>query len=372
MTKVSTSRTVLAAVAIVPCLVLLAPVAVMTLVLLAVAASARAIGRALEPSYVPWSDLLMFDATLGWKPRAGLDVHYQAEGDDVYHIETDQEGWPGRRTIDESDVVAIGDSFAFGYGIDMEGSFSALSTDVRIKAVGAPGYSMVQGVLLMEKFAERLHGKLVVWLVYLENDLQDNLAPEVHRYRAPFVRRGAHGWQIHDRHLSPAPWRCSDLEQRRLFARFCVPGPLADRAYAAADYLIARAHLACRDAGARLVVVTVPHVSQLTPRGERELATASGDPERCDPGLPDRMLAQSCRRHGILMVAGREYLGPGDYKRREGIHWSARGHRRVARLITRLADTVRHASGPGGVPAEAIEAVRAIAGEAGVLAGGPK
>jgi hypothetical protein len=372
MPSVPASRVLLAIVAMVPCVLLLAPVALVILPLFAIAATARAIGRVLEPRFVPWADLMQFDSRLGWSPRARLDVHYLAEGDDVFHLETDDEGWPGRRSLDESDVVAVGDSFAFGYGIDTARSFAALTTGHRVKAVGAPGYSMVHGVRLMEQLGSRLKDKLVIWLVYLENDLQDNLAPEMRQYRAPFVRRDEHGWHIEDRHLSASPWTCSDLDRRRLFARFCVPGPLADRAYDAADYLIARAHASCQHAGARLVIVTVPHVSQLTLRGERELAVASGDPDRCDAGLPDRRLAQSCRRHGLLMVAGREHLGPGDYKRREGIHWNARGHRRVAGLISSLADTVRDEAGPGGVPAEALEVVRAMPGEARVFATGPK
>src|SRR4051812_5063145 len=193
MPTVSTSRVLLAIVAMVPCLVLLAPVAVVVLPLLAIAASARAIGRALEARHVPWSDLMQFDPQLGWKPRPQLDARYLAEGDDVFHVETDADGWPGHRTIAESDVVAIGDSFAFGYGVDTAQSFAARSTPCRVKAIGAPGYSMVHGVLLMEQLAERLHGKLIVWLVYLENDLQDNLAPEMRQYRAPFVRRAADG-----------------------------------------------------------------------------------------------------------------------------------------------------------------------------------
>jgi len=345
MTKLSKFRVLLAVIVVVPCLVLLVPVAVIVLALQAITATVRAIGRALEPPFVPWSDLMRFDPRLGWKPSPDLNVHYLAEGDDVFHVQTDSEGWPGRSSVDESDVVVIGDSFAFGYGVDTARSFASLSKDWRVKAVGAPGYSMVHGVLLMEQLELRLHGRLVVWLVYLENDLQDNLAPEMRQYRAPFVRHGVNGWQIEDRHLSRAPWRCSDQDRRRLFARFCVPGPLADRAYSAADYLIGRAQAACQRAGAELVVVTVPDAMQLTPHGIQGLAAASGDAARCDAGLPDQELGRSCQRYGVQLLSGRDHLTAADYKRREGIHWNARGHRRMAAVISRLAAASRPGAG---------------------------
>ncbi len=64
---------------------------------------------------------------------------------------------------------------------------------------------MVQSVLLMEQFAERLAGKLVVWFVCLENDLEDNLAPAMWRYRSPFVRpsRQRGEWEIARRARRP-------------------------------------------------------------------------------------------------------------------------------------------------------------------------
>jgi hypothetical protein len=238
--------------------------------------------------------------------------------------------------------VAIGDSFAFGYGVDTHRSFAALANP-RVKAVGAPGYSMVQGVRLMEMFGERLRGKLVVWFVFLENDLQDNLYPEMRRYRAPFLRldRTRKVWEISDEHVNPSGWTSSNLDIRRLFPAFCVPGPLAERAYAAADYLIERAQRICRDVGAQLVVMTIPYPPQLTEEGRATLAQRSGRAEAFDPGLPDRRIGESCRRYGVPLVVGLEHLSRQDYKRREGVHWNERGHRRVARLLGQLHTAFR-------------------------------
>jgi hypothetical protein len=336
----STRRLLIAFAAAVPCFILLLPAFVVATMLVAFAAAVRWLAAMLEPRFVPWNELMSYESGLGWKPRPGLDTHYLADFDDVHHIVTDGEGWPGRRSLDDSDIVVIGDSFAFGYGVDTARSFAQLNPAVRVKAVGAPGYSMVHGVLLMERLGYRLRGKLVVWFVYLENDLQDNLAPEMRKYRAPFVRRSAGGaWEIVDAHVKSAAWTCSDLDRRRLFPHTCVPGPIADRAYAACDYLLGCAHAACIRVGAQLAVLTIPHPMQLTPKGIAELARLSGRPELCDAMMPDRRLAESCRQIGVPIVAGAHHLARADYKRREGIHWNEQGHRRVAAIVGRLAES---------------------------------
>ena len=344
----STRRVLIAVAAAVPCFILLLPAFVVAAMLVAFATAVRRLASTLEPAFVPWNELMSYESGLGWKPRPGLDTHYLADFDDVHHIVTDDEGWPGRRSIEDSDIVVIGDSFAFGYGIDTARSFAQVNPAVRVKAVGAPGYSMVHGVLLMERLGYRLRGKLVVWFVYLENDLQDNLAPEMRQYRAPFVRPATNGaWEIVDAHVCSAAWTCSDLDRRRLFPHMCVPGPIADRAYAACDYLLGRAHAACHRFGAHLAVLTIPHPTQLTPKGIQELARLSGSPELCDAMMPDRRLAECCRRIGVPIVAGARHLSRADYKRREGIHWNEQGHRRVAAIIRRIAESTL-SGGPMG------------------------
>ena len=64
----------------------------------------------------------------------------------------------------------------------------------------------------------------------------------------------------------------------------------------------------------------------------------SGAPASCDPGLPDRRIAESCRRHGVPLALGIRHLSSSDYKRREGIHWNQAGHRRMATLVKQLYD----------------------------------
>jgi hypothetical protein len=312
--KRAMARLLVAAIALVPCLILLLPIFAITGVLWTFASAVRALSKLFEPEFIRWTELSVFDRKLGWKPKPDLDVHYLVELDDVYRVVTDEEGWPGKRSLDSCPRLPV-------------------------KAVGAPGYSMVHGVLLMELLARRLSGKLVVWFVYMENDLQDNLVPEMRQYRAPFVRPAPpHGWQIVDEHIVPQPWRCSNLDTKRLFPHFCVPGPLADRAFSAADYLIGRALEACNRADAHLVLFTIPHPMQLSRDGVATLAMRSGNGTACDEDYPDRRIADSCQRHGVPVIIGKDHLSAREYKRREGIHWNERGHRRMAVLLKLVHD----------------------------------
>ncbi len=145
-------RLFLAVLILVPCLLLLAPVFAVAGLLIAFAALVRFIAVKLEPPFVSWRELIDFDRELGWKPKPNLDTYYLPHQDDVFRVMTDAEGWPGHRTLDESAIVVMGDSFAFGYGIDPERSFANLNKGTAIKNIGAPGYSMVQPVMLMEQF----------------------------------------------------------------------------------------------------------------------------------------------------------------------------------------------------------------------------
>jgi len=317
------------------------------------AACVRGLARLMEPHFIPWTELMTFDRALGWRPRANLDAHYLAQRDDVFHVVTDAEGWPGTRSLAESPVVVIGDSFAFGYGIDTGSSFADLNPGLAIKGIGAPGYSMVHSVLLMEQLANRIAGKLVVWFVCLENDLEDNLSPSMNTYRSPFIRpsRRNGGWEIVQEHVDSTPWRSSVFSGPRLLSHLCVPGRIADRAYAGCDYLIGRGADLCNRIGAHLVLVTIPDPSQLTDEGRARSAEISGNPAAFDASMPDKRLAESCVRHGIPIIVGKDHLSALDYKRLEALHWNPRGHRRMAGVLGSLYESFR-SNGSEGLPSK--------------------
>lgn len=320
---------------------LVGAILVLGLPFLAVSFLTRAILLFWQPSVIRWPQMFEFDPTLGWKAKANLDCHCLAERDDVFHVLTDDDGWSGKASLADSEVVVVGDSHAFGYGVDHKSSFSQVNPRLPIKAIGVPGYNLVQEVLLMNQLACKLKGKLVVWFVYVGNDLHEDLAPAMSGYRTPFVRRvnGGHQWEIVTSHLRPTKWSCSSgrlvENYPRVMQALHSETFLSERAYSACEFLIEKGRAICRHAGGQLVVMSIPAPVAVN-YVRRDGGRPSGqDANAIDAGLPDRRIGAICSRYGIPFVPLRQYLDTRDYKERDD-HWTERGHRRVAEVLWRL------------------------------------
>lgn len=199
----------------------------------------------------------------------------------------------------------------------------------------------------MERLAPRLAGKSVVWFVFYGNDLHENLLPNsLDQYRAPFVRRrhGSAHWEVVTSHVSSEPWPFPNRPEGSMVAELSTPGFLAERAFSACEYLIGRARGACEAVGASLQVWGVPDYRLLSDAGRAILAARARDAEAFDPGLIDRELGRVCRAAGVPFLALSEHLESGDHLEKDS-HWSPRGHRRVAAL---LSDSQRPVSRPMG------------------------
>jgi len=332
-------RTVLAVLVASVALTVALPMIVLLTVVKFVAFFVRAVGNVIEPTSVPWQDVIKFDPDLGWKPKSGLDVRYLADFDDLFKLHTDQEGWPGFTTLDESNVIVLGDSFAFGYGMDTRACFFEINPELRVKPLGAPGYSMVQPLILLHKLQQRLRNKLVIWFVFLENDLYDNLMPYFLHYRAPFVRQanGERQWELVTEHIEKTDWHHTNggRPHGAILANNCRPGKFSQRVYSGCNFILKTGRDLCTQAGAELVVLTVPSVKQLTEVGLTHLS-AQSEGQPIDPDFPDRRIGKICSDHKINFVAGKNLLDGRDYKKREQIHWNNRGHKKIGEFIADL------------------------------------
>jgi hypothetical protein len=341
-------------------LLLAAPVLLIALPFWIVAALTRVLSRWLEPEFVPWQQLIEFEPSIGWRPKANLDVHYLADRDpEVFHVVTDSDGWPGRATIAESELLVFGDSYAFGFGIDAEDSFAAPQPDLRTKAIGAPGYNMVQQLLLMQRLAPELAGKVIVWLVYYGNDLYDNLSPEMSGYRTPFLMQpdGAEEWELVVSHLSKERWTPNARREAwTILADLHSRTPLADRAFSACRFLIRLADDVCSGAGAKLVVVGIPTPRTMSPPWLRRIASHARSGQSLEPDLPDRELRVICEGCGVPFVAARGRLTASDYRPVDD-HWNRRGHRKMSALLREIHRD--HGYGRGGADARASSAATA-------------
>jgi hypothetical protein len=331
-------RAAIAAVAAVPAFVLALPVAVLAAPFLIVSRLTRLLASALEPPVVPWAEVLRDDPVVGWHHRPGLRAFVHNMNGDAFRFETDDEGWRGRRSIDESDVLVFGDSFAFGYSVDEDELFANMPGPARIKSLGVLGYSMVQPLLWMERLGARLHGKTVIWLIYEGNDLDDALRPDFLGRKAPFLRESPDrtGWELvgHAAHGSPWPFQLHGTNYER-FVDICCDSPYARRVFSAAEYLVRRARDTCEAAGAELVVMTVPELSPIQLGLIERTVAQRDDAAAFDPDLPDRRMADICNRLDVHFMPLKGRLTTGDYLKYD-VHWNARGNRRLAAIIQEL------------------------------------
>jgi hypothetical protein len=320
-------------------LVLALPVFLLVSLFLFVSWLAQTIARKIEPPALPWPQLIEFDPILGWKAKPNLKALHMAD-DGVFEIRTDAQGLCGRVSLADSKIVVFGDSFAAGYGIDDKDSFANLDPQLGIKPVGINGYSMVQPLILMERYAGQLRKKLVVWFIYYGNDLYDNLSPDMHGRRAPFVREinGTGEWETVTHHISPTWWPLADaarlkgLHYHPRLAELCSPTFLSQRAYSACEFLIRKGRDVCEQAGAKLVVLTIPDTTQLTEQGIGFLMSHGSDLKSFDADYPDKMIGKICRRLGVPFVATKDHMDATHFNLGD-CHWNPKGHRRIAELL---------------------------------------
>src|SRR5690349_3800382 len=234
-------------------LVMLVPILLVMAPFVAVWAAHRAIVRWIEPAATPDHHIVEFAPVVGWRPRARLKTH--ALADDLYRISTDDDGWRGSLSLEASKIVVFGDSFAFGHAASDHTFFAGTDPSLGIKAIGADGYNLVQELIWMRRLSARLSGKLIVWFIFLGNDIFESLQPCMEGYRTPFVRKNRRSgeWEIVTSHVDASPWpsglRYYNAIFMEQFASMFAAGPAADRLYDACQYLFKEAHRTIDEAG---------------------------------------------------------------------------------------------------------------------------
>lgn len=290
----------------------------------------------LSSRILPWQQLIEYEPIIGWKPKANLKAY--GRSDSVFYLTTDAQGWRGKTSLVESEIVVFGDSYAFGYGVSDNAFFAELDPLVKIKAIGTNGYNMVQPLLWMQRLSADLSGKLVVWFIYFGNDLYENLQPNLGHYRMPFVRNvnGAGRWEIVTSHVNASQWTSN--QPRDYYARLaeiCSPTVLSRRACAACEFLIGQGRDVCDRAGARLVIMTIPDIAQISESRKAKLAMRAPDPACFDVDLPDTRMREICGSLGVPFITLKDYLKVEHHKEHDA-HWNERGHRRVAEVLRSL------------------------------------
>jgi hypothetical protein len=337
------TRNILAIVSTTIALILSIPIIVLVLPFWIVSFLTHAIYRLIQPTISHWDEIIQFEPIIGWKPKNDLNVHYIARDKDICHVRTDSQGWPGTTSLSESTMVVFGDSFAFGYGVDFDTSYAEINPSLRIKPIGAPGYNMVQELLLMRQLSSQLRNRLVIWFICLENDLYDNLLPnKPNFYRTPFVRspNGRDDWEVVTSHVSPTKWPCASTPRPYypMLAKLCTQCSLSQRVFSACNFLVKEANVICQQAEAQLVVVTIPNKNQLSQRGQKFLASYLGEINEFDADFPDQKIGEICRLWNIPFMPSKRVLEASDYKEYD-THWNEQGNKKIAKMLSHLYES---------------------------------
>jgi hypothetical protein len=327
---------------------------VVTLVVLLVAAEIT-LRLVYHPEFL--GSVIRYDALLGWRlePKSSL-VNVDEQRDFRYRIEVNSLGLREREVMlakpaGARRVLVLGDSFAFGVGLDLDERFSdvldrALPDDVEVINAGVPGWGTDQEMLFYESSLRRLRPDVVVLTFLGQNDVVNNAL------RSPLIESGTkprftceedslvmeppapppelsfgarakrvlrksrlllwvkrrfsmreylhhvvedprfvtHGYEA-SRHLSH--WSAYDVRG----------GKAIDDAWCVTERVIARLFADCRRDAAELVVFAFPSQIEVDEPWRDEMMRRTGvEPQNMDFGLPYRRLGAFCAARGITLL----------------------------------------------------------------------
>jgi lysophospholipase L1-like esterase len=241
-------------------------------------------------------------------------------------------------------VLIMGDSFAFGWGVEGEEMVSArlqealAARDVQAAVLsgGVPGYSTDQEYLLWQQLEPKVHPQVAVVLIS-GNDPPADRAASVNMsgaiYSKPFFRVAGAGLELHGVPVpdkQPLPSSSSSLEPVK--ARF---RPLA--AYALVRQFISSVRSSPAPDGETVSAVDMLSVTgAILAAFNRDLRARGGQLLVVLIPSPDvrEAVARICGEEGIRFLdLGPAFAGHPDLTFKYDGHWNARGHQAAANAV---------------------------------------
>lgn len=280
----------------------------------------------------------------------------------------------GPPRADTRRILALGDSFGFGHGVEAEQAYPALLETLlprtEVVNAAAPGYGTRDELSLLRAEAGRLAPDTVLLAVYVGNDFRDNATDRFGRLAA---RSGAlvtlgddePAWwttleaavAVHSRAILFLAQRlyALSLDEQDVRRRQCddlawgagfgiamleqTYSRQADDAFGRTVDLLGQVVACCRQRGLRLLVALLPGPLQYDDRVWAEAVALCGlQPERYERDRPNRRLAAWAREAGVevvdLLPAFREAVAADPALQPYlGVHFDARGHRLAAQVL---------------------------------------
>jgi hypothetical protein len=165
----------------------------------------RSLSPTTHPSYV------RHDPRLGWSYRPLVAERHETSEFDV-DVRINSRGFRGRewepKQSDRPRILVLGDSYAFGWGVEEEQRFSEVlergSGGFEVLNAAVSGYSTVQELLLLEELVNDVRPDLVL-CVFCGNDLFENGAPIVYGKHKPYFTVEAGRLELRGVPV-PEPW----------------------------------------------------------------------------------------------------------------------------------------------------------------------
>jgi hypothetical protein len=306
--------------------------------------------------------VIRFDPRLGWslKPGSYLRSVDNKRGLD-YRIRVNSQGMREREIAPDKKstkkrILLIGDSIAFGTGVDAEWCLSsfmdrALGSDIEVLNGGVCGWGTDQELIYYESFARDLHPDVVVLCMTMANDVINNMLDHLFLESAPKPRFVLDGDSIklaqeelcapdiplsrrirnclkhHSRLLVFVKRRIDKLKYNfalkddpecmpsgfekegldRAYSHWSVYeksyGTCLEEAWCITEALIERFAFLCREDGVALIIFAFPLKIEIDEKWRRELMNHYDiEASRFDFQKPFRRLKDFCRCHDIEFI----------------------------------------------------------------------
>jgi lysophospholipase L1-like esterase len=310
--------------------------------------------------------LFVPDPDLGWRMAPDFSMEFRWFWGDRSTIRTNSMGFRDieherERSPDVPRVVVLGDSHAFGYGVEGEEMFTSvlrpLLPSMQVLNLAETGYNTRQARELFQRCGAELRPDVVV-LAFCQNDVAAQVIPGDDTVTA---KGDGDSWLMRSSYL--LQFLRDRVNSNRGLVKLCVslgvkeelggydmldpnirpslrtyPESL-EREWQQTCEEVRRLRDACATAGASLVLVSIPSVQSVDPRRmERSLTYLDYTPADFEAEKPYRLLAELCARERIPLLDARpafvESLRHGKLPFFEhDLHINAEGHRIVAGLL---------------------------------------
>ena len=340
--------------------------------------------------------VIQFDERLGWSLKPDGYLHtVDTFRDFDYEIKINSLGLRDRELSKKKKpgitrILTLGDSFAFGTGVDAEWRFSdvlgrALDDGVEVLNAAVAGWGTDQEMIYYEHLGRQFEPDVVILTVMIGNDVLNNLLDHLFLDTAPkprfvleeeqlrlidqnprapvpgtlrlklwlresrfivFVKRRIDMWTYdHEpcgepgQFAVPQEWLKKRNSHWRVFAKTYDRD--FEKAWETTEAIITRLARRCSEDGARLLVFAHPMEIEVDDAWRAELvARTSVDTSQYDFGKPYARLAEFCRRQGLDFVYPLEEFRAASRRQRLFFdldpHPNRHGHAVAARVLLRV------------------------------------